>query len=499
MSLFSKGPWVHMHLNPDALPSFKALLDNPQLLFRSSAFAARTRLLSNAEIPKSVGINPPCWPCGDAPLPREQASLDKNIHPHIAANLADEGNEAPWELPDEVSESTGVMLEMDRYWGSGPKAFQLLDAETPVYGFWLVLLKRANLDDMNALREHAAATTTAQPFKTLSAMARKEIGNTLVSEGLVDYIDRKQVPVVIDFRTGDVWLGNSGKSFTEALGYYLLHATGAKLEPMECFPGKSAEWAALALTAFYDHDINKLEREEAFQNAICPPKVTETPTEGEEGEEEGEDENAFVISDIATFASDTGIYVSVQPDACILFPGARTTSVSVHFPMDALAVLHLEPAAMISAARVNYLWTLDDCRASASVDMNAELGACAYKGLEIDFTPGAHAFLERSIPGGLLDQDGLGAANRVNRYWFRYLLALKEAERIIFSTACEALGLDPVMPTVSRLIPEEVTPVEVNVVASAVATSMKANLLPGESITITTPKGSARVGEMEVE
>ena len=151
--------------------------------------------------------------------------------------------------------SIAITLWVGALWAIGylaaPTLFRLLDDKTPVYGFWLVVLKRANLDDLNALREHTAAVTVGQPFKTLSSTARKDIGTTLVSEGLVDYIDRKQVPVILDFRTGDVWLGNSGKTFVEALTFYLTGALGAKLTGgggggcvVALAPGREADVAA---------------------------------------------------------------------------------------------------------------------------------------------------------------------------------------------------------------------------------------------------------------
>lgn len=506
MSLFCKGPWVHMHLNPDVLPKFEALMASQRMLFYASAFAARARLLGNSDLSTVVGINPPCWPCGDAPAPTSQTYLDRHIHPHVAFNLQDETNETPWILPEEVEETTEILINEDRYWGQVDSLFRLLDPSVPVYGFWLVLLKRANLDDLNALREHAAALTSGQPFKTLSPSAKKEIGATLVSEGLVDYIDRKQVPVMIDFRTGDVWMGNAGKAFVDGLGYLLLGALGAKVEPMQCMPGSNPGWVETALTAFHDRDINKLEREEALQQTLeaapAPAEVDESADPSQEGTDE---DNHYIIHDIATFASDTGASVSVQPSACIILPGARKVSVSAGDSVDALAVLALEPKATIAAARTSYMWKIGECSAKAAVDMTSELGACIFKGLEVDFAEGAHQFLEQDVVGGLMSLENLstpGSVGRVNRYWYRYLLALRECERVIFSTACEAMDLEPISPSVSRGPSEQATPAEETVVQQAVTKAKKTMsdaLQPGESLTITTPKGSTTIGAAVVE
>jgi archaellum component FlaF (FlaF/FlaG flagellin family) len=112
--------------------------------------------------------------------------------------------------------------------------------------------------------------------------------------------------------------------------------------------------------------------------------------------------------------------------------------------------------------------------------------------------------------------------SRVNNWWMRYYVRLQKAERMIIealATALEFEDVGSIKPKARRLMVQDVqlTSGEVDTAADAVEqlgdgssanvrkaakklkASLKANLLPGESITLTTSKGSATVSVQESE
>ena len=212
MTLYGKGNWTRFAVDPDLWANWVNLLNDPRKMFEASAFAARSVLLAS-DMESTCGINPPCWPCGDSPYPRDQIDLDRKVHPWIARALEDESNLTPWDVPEKVQEELGIALEGDRYWGTSPHHFQLLNDNENVIGFWMVLLKREILDDMNALKEHSAAIMWGSPLKRLPSSTRTDITKSLTeANDLTVYVSRCQCPVILDFNQGSIWVGTTRRS-----------------------------------------------------------------------------------------------------------------------------------------------------------------------------------------------------------------------------------------------------------------------------------------------
>lgn len=525
MSLFTKGNWTRFGVAPDeSLEALKQLLDDPRRLFMSSAFVARTLLLGNSEMDTSVGVNPPCWPCGDAPFPLTQVTLDRKVHPVVGAQLADDTNLTPWDLPEKVDDALvdeGIMFGAhDRYWGSQAEHFLLVGEDTPVYGFWFVFLKREGLDDLNALKEHAAATSNGQPFRTLVGSSKTDITKALESDGLVDYISRKQFPVVIDFRTGDIWVGTATKGLLDAFKFWMTRHLSVIPERMGLDMGGDPRFAQLALNVFRDKDLYALERQEAYELA-----QKEKEAEGEEVEEADEAPetpvqveevpDGFAITDIATYAAnDSTMIVSVGTDALITLGTKGRAAVGAHHPLDAIALLKEIEGAELAAARLTIKDNIGDGMATVHVEASAALAEATYRGLELDFQTSCNPMLEEGLQGVIFDEQGDGEISRVNNWWMRYYVRLQKAERMVITalaTALEFEDIDAIRPKAKRLMVTEVevTKGETDTVRAAVKKlkgSMEANLLPGESITLSTPgsKGvtvskDAPVQETEVE
>ena len=530
MTLYGKGNWTRLAVEPESFAKWQELEADERGLFMTSAFVARTALLTNRELDSTVGINPPKTPCGDSPVPLDQILLDKKVHPWIARNLSDKENTAPWEMPEGVD--VPDIYEMTQgFWGDFADYF-LLAEDRSIIGFWLVLHTRENLDDLNALKEHASATSFGTPFKHLSNTMKKEITASITSDGLVDHIARTQCPVILDFETGDVWIGTSTKKLIDAFKHWMSINLQVPVQACRLSIGNTASWPSLALGMFQDGDIYKLERAEALEDLIAdePEDDGEIEIEGENGLKKEEDapEDVFHINNIAVFNTGEGTLATVYTDALIEL-GAGLTTITAKKPGDALAILKDVQTAKIAAARVKFSTILGGGLAEGTVDFNANLVTGAFKGLELDFN--AEAVAELEINDGvesLMDSKG---ASKINLHWFGYYLRLRLFEHMLIDTACSALTIDPanvkLAPVVLRVREIEAKPKpqaeaataekkvakpraqkekaeaktdaaimnspEVKKAAKKLQDGMNKHLLPGESVTFSSGGKSATI------
>lgn len=518
MTLYGKGNWTRFTMEPEQWDVFLRFVNNQRALFCASALAARTTILASNEIDSAVGINPPCWPCGDAPMPKEQLSMDQKVHPWLARNLRDEAMESPWELPESVEDETGVCLTGDRYWGSELVNYLIAPEEDQTIGFWLVLLKREGLDDLNALKEHAAATTYHKPLRVLATSSKSDITKSLESDGLVNYIARTQCPVIVDFKNCSIWLGTATKKLVEAFKFWMGRHLQIMISPMEIVMGGSSNWPALALGAMMDGDINKLERAEALERAIKERQdATSTDDEDEETEPtdipEGDpeaDEKKFHLDNLSLFTiKDTSESAIVGLDAIISLGVAGTRSVTAQQAVDALAMLQAIEGSSVAAARVAFVDSVGDGQGTVRVDVSPFLTQATYKGLELEFKAETlPALKDGRVGDDLFENKDLGV---VNLYWFRYLGMLEKAERMIIDICAKALTLDHTLIKAKARGAQEAevtTPEEDGVIHAAVRKlkeGMQTHLLPGESITltgggrsVTIPAKGAEEAEVEI-
>ena len=472
MTIYGKGNWTRFSVDPDRWANWVELLNNPRKMFEASAFAARSTLLAS-DTESSCGVNPPCWPCGDTPYPRDQVDMDRKVHPWIARALADESNLTPWEVPDKVQEEMGIALEGDRYWGTNARHFQLLSDKENVIGFWMVLLKRETLDDMNALKEHSAATMFGSPFKRLPSPARTDITKNLTeSDDLTIYISRCQCPVILDFNQGSIWLGTTSKKLVDAFKFWMGHYLQVMVSPMSLILGGNHDWPSLALQAFRDGDIFKLERQEAMDELMSEKEDTGGEDEEAAPAEDGEPpKEKYCLDNLAVYSKDNVRSCTIGQNALVTpLPLRRWHgSVATTGAVEALAILNVVEGSTVGAAKVTFQDVIADSFVQASVELNSNLVGGVYKGLELSFSSKVEeAFLAQEFPTGLFPEADSGLAPQTNRYWFAYYLWLLWAEQLVINVCCEALDLDPTLVAMRTQDPEQATPAEEAVIRSAV-------------------------------
>ena len=345
----------------------------------------------------------------------------------------------------------------------------------------------------------------------------------------MDHISRKQFPVIIDFRTGDVWVGTATKALLGAFEFWMRrHLNNTPIERMGLVLGGDPKCVHLALNVFRDKDLYALERQEAYELAqkekaeegVEVEEAVEAPESPVQGEEVPE---GFAITDIATYAAPEGtMVVSVTTDALITLGNRGRAAVGAHHPLDALALLKEMEGAELAQAKLVIKDNIGDGMATVSVEASSFITEATYRGLELDFQGGCNAVLEEGLQGALFEGEASTDVARVNNWWMRYYVRLQKAERMIIealATALEFENVEGIRPKAKRLLVQDVmvTSGEVDTTADAVEQlgdgsttnvrkaakklkdSLKANLLPGESVTLTTPKGSATVSVQESE
>ena len=528
MSLYTKGTWKRFHVDPAELRTgWETMFSERQrVVFELSALASRAVLVMGGDaIESTIGMNPPHQPRLDCGYSLDQKEIDKTLAPYVVSGLMDELNTTPWFLPEgaEIDEELASLIEDG--WGDAPRDFNLFDAKTGVVGFWVVCWSRTDLEDKPSLREDKAASVVGMPYKLLSNDIKKDLFGGGKEWDVM--VSRKQVPVIMDLNTGDIWMGSASTKFVKALGSILGRGCGILLTPGELNMGGTPNWVQLALNCIRDKDLYRLERVEAVERELAAEKSVHNPVDDQpvedvaEADAAQEMEDHRLLSELACWSPDEGGEILVlQADASVSLKPESKSSVTTMSGRDALELFHLHQGSVLqtcTGAIVIPQPTIDNKGplARISVDFTSELAQGIYRNLE--FTS-VRSMWEDILEEPYVSRLGLTSvvdsnlsdvqfAPRYSRYWFKYYLQLREFEaRLIhgFALACE---LDPTLVRITaRALFAENAPAQEaddegddtgepvigseNVVKSAVKnlqTSMKKHLLPGESVSLSSP------------
>ncbi|HEU0120537.1 MAG TPA: hypothetical protein VFQ91_08435 [Bryobacteraceae bacterium] len=191
--MFGRGTWAIFGLGKESLEAFKTILEDRELMIVASqlAAAAVTRY-SNVD---TVGVNPFAAPRLD-----EEHPLETGHEPELAGYAASEAEErSTLTLASEIIESPGF--------GYGEARFRL-HPTIPWYGLWAVSNEFKDVSDIASIKEQRAYSLLERPYKFLQATDKKTVDQETLG---VTAANRKQVPVLLDFNDGRVYIENSNK------------------------------------------------------------------------------------------------------------------------------------------------------------------------------------------------------------------------------------------------------------------------------------------------
>ena len=197
--MFGRGSWAIVGLAKESLEAFRTILSDRTLMVASSQMAASaiTRHL-NAD---ALGINP-----FRAPRLDEEHIVGLE-HQQELAQYATSKQEARADhiLPAEILDCEGYGFSVEQF---------ELHPSMPWYGLWAVSNEWKDVSDLTSIKEHRSYVLMERPYKFLQATDKKSIDQETLG---VTAAVRKQVPVLLDFNDGRVYIENTNKKVIEVI------------------------------------------------------------------------------------------------------------------------------------------------------------------------------------------------------------------------------------------------------------------------------------------
>lgn len=229
--MFGRGTWAIVGLAKESLEAFRASLADRTIMAGHSQMAASavTRHFSS----DALGINPFGAPRLDEEHP---VGLE---HQEGLAQYAITEREAgsDYTLPAEVLDCPG--------YGFSEERFQL-DATLPWYGLWAVSNEWKDVSDLASIKEQRSYVSLERPYRFLQAIDKRTVDHeTLGATAAV----RKQVPVLLDFNEGRVYIESSNKKLIYAI-VVRLQQVGAEIMPV-AWTYHQPNWTAEIVNRLY--------------------------------------------------------------------------------------------------------------------------------------------------------------------------------------------------------------------------------------------------------
>jgi hypothetical protein len=197
--MFGRGTWAILGLARDSLEAFRTRLEDRPTMAACSQLAAVavTRQFSS----DSFGINPFRAPRRDEEYP---IGLE---HQEALAQYAITEHETGSDhtLPAEVLDCAG--------YGFTEAQFRLHDT-IPWYGLWAVSNEWKDVSDLASVREQRSYVLLERPYRFLDAIDKKSVDQDTLG---VTAAVRKQVPVLLDFNEGRVYIESGDQKLIYAI------------------------------------------------------------------------------------------------------------------------------------------------------------------------------------------------------------------------------------------------------------------------------------------
>ncbi len=230
--MFGRGSWAILGLAKESLEGFRTGLENQSLMAASSQMAAA--VVAGIYRSDTLGVNPFSVPRLDE---------DQTLGPELQAELAqyaitehEEGS--TYTLPGEILNGQGYGFSVERF---------QLHPTLPWYGMWAVSNEWKKVSDLASIKEQRSYVALERPYRFLQATDRKTVDQeTLQATTVV----RKQVPVLLDFNEGRVYIENTNKKLIYAV-MVRLNQLGAQIIPV-AWSYDHPNWTGEILNRLYE-------------------------------------------------------------------------------------------------------------------------------------------------------------------------------------------------------------------------------------------------------
>lgn len=232
--MFGRGTWAILGLGKESFETFiTTLYDRPAMLADSQLAASALTRYFNTD---TVGINPFSGPRLD-----EEHALDQEFEAQLAKYVsADTEERAAIVLPPEILDCEG--------YGATEAQFRLHES-MPWYGFWAVSNEWKDVSDVASIKEQRSYRQMDRPYKFLQASDKNSVDQD--TAGITAAV-RKQVPVLLDFNDGRVYIENTNKEFINKIAVRL-RLLGADVFPVAWTYHGRPNWPAEILQKLYEN------------------------------------------------------------------------------------------------------------------------------------------------------------------------------------------------------------------------------------------------------
>ena len=211
--MFGRGNWAILGLAKESLEAFRTSLEDRTIMVAASQLAASaiTRHLNS----DALGINPFSAPRLDERHPlgldrQEELARYATSEPEARSNQS---------LPVSILDCEG--------YGVVAEQFQL-HPTMPWYGLWAVSNEWKDVSDLASIKEERSYISLDRPYKFLQAIDKASVDKETLG---VTAAVRKQVPVLLDFNEGRVYIENNNKKLIYTIATQL-NKLGAETIPV---------------------------------------------------------------------------------------------------------------------------------------------------------------------------------------------------------------------------------------------------------------------------
>jgi hypothetical protein len=324
--MFARGSWAILGLAKESLDAFKTSLEDRTFMAASSQLAASAAIRHFHT--DTVGINP-----FRAPRLDDDHPVDSGHEQELAQFAV---------LPQEEYSSHSLTTEIldGEGYAFTVEPFQL-HPDMPWYGLWAVLNELKDVGDLASIKEQRSYVLLERPYRFLQAIDKNTVEeNTTGVRAAV----RKQVPVLLDFNEGRVYIENSNKKVI-AMIISSLGRMGAGILPV-AWTYDRPNWPSEVLDRLYENSQYKAEFNERAEDAtrFSPKEIAKL-------------EDRELESIVAKYFSMThlpsDLWVGISGPAQIRLHDT-TPPVPVKAPASATTLLHMTHEAKVVAGSITW-------------------------------------------------------------------------------------------------------------------------------------------------
>src|SRR5271157_246103 len=296
----AKAAWAILGITPESQPAFVDVLNTNNTMYAlSQAYALATLRHDDQHTGFMVGINP-------FENPRK--------------------DEAGEPLPKGFETVRALNTYTDVF-GAGEAEYRI-SPDLPWYGMWVIFNEAEDVDDIKSKQEQVAYKDCSRPFKFLNKDQKKMVEGTTKK---IVVGTRKQIPVLLDFQTGRVYIQSTNKDEIGTVRSSL-EDMGIKVYGLAWDFDGNANWVEDFLNKV--NSKNKYEKEMSSRAEDIRRGIEIEPLEDKVMENVVQ--NFFAAAEL-----DSGQWACLYPNVAIkLYEGGE--SVTVSNPSDAFNLLSLE-------------------------------------------------------------------------------------------------------------------------------------------------------------